>query len=193
MLSRSIFLLSIALLLAGCSAGEFTLVVVNHGEQPVAVTGTRDPMQVAAGKFQRGYVSRAEGTVVLLKSGDNEVGQFEVGKSFPAPDGSHDLLYYVGPRERLVLTDPMEFYAVDSQLDKAMAAKDPKVKLVAKIDESATQWLEEQVMLGVDEKVAKSVPSGSHYYRLVSVPEGISDDALDAFLQQEFKTAAGAK
>ncbi len=66
-------LLFLALVLAGCSAGEYTFQVYNRSEAPVTIEGGREPVTVAPGSTGKAYVSREEGTQVVLKSEGKEL------------------------------------------------------------------------------------------------------------------------
>lgn len=180
-------------MVAGCGEGEFTLEVINNGDKPLTVTGARNLNTVPANGRGHGYVKKIEGGQVVIKAGDQVVDTLVVGKSFPTPGSDQSVLYYVGERQGLVLTDPSQFYVVDSTLDKAMASKDPKVKLAAKMEDSPVVVVGRQMMLSQNGAVVQSVPSGSHYYRLVKLPDGVADKDLEEYLQQEFKAAAAAK
>lgn len=178
---------------AGCGEGEFTLELVNRGDKPLTVTGVRNLTNVPADGRGHGYVKKIEGNEVVIKAGDQVLDTLVLGKSFPMPGSKESVFYYVGDRTNLALTDPSEFYVIDSTLDKAMATKDPKVKLVAKMEDSPFIVVTRQMMLSENGAVTKSVPTGSHYYRLVKLPPDLPDDKVDEYLQQEFKTAAAAK
>ncbi|MCA9776950.1 MAG: hypothetical protein KC800_09550 [Candidatus Eremiobacteraeota bacterium] len=184
------FILFVILFLSGCGAGEYSLRVANRSDSPVTVTGGREPVTVAAHSAGTVYVSRAEGTQVVVKSGDQVLDTLQAGSSYPMVSTNEEVFYFAGDPTRLVLTDLSEFFVVDSTLDKAMAKKDPQVKLAAKMDTGAAHIVNKQFFLPPDDRVVKSVPQGTRPYRLVRVPETVPDDQLEQFLQEEFKLAA---
>ena len=125
-----------------------------------------------------------------MKSGDQVLDTLKAGSSYPMPSKDEEVFYFAGDRTRLVLTDLSEFFVVDSAMDKAMAKKDPQVKLVAKMETGPVHVVNRQFFLPPDDRVVKSVPQGTRPYRLVRVPETVPDDQLEQFLQEEFKLAA---
>lgn len=183
-------LLTLTLLLAGCSAGEYSLRIANRSDSPVTVTGGRQPVTVAPGGADTAYVSREEGTEVVVKSGDQVLDTLKAGSSYPMPSKDEEVFYFAGDRTRLVLTDLSEFFVVDSAMDKAMAEKNPKVKVAAKMESGPAHVVKRQLFLPPDDRVVKSVPQGTHPYRMVRVPETVPEDQLEQFLQEEFKLAA---
>lgn len=180
------------LLVSGCGKGEYTLNIVNRTSEPITATGGREPVTVAPNGQSRLYVSKVEGTTVTVKSGDKELDKLVAGSSFPVPDSQQEVLYYAGDRNRLVLTDLGEFFVVDSKADRAMANKDPKVKVVTKMESGPTALVKRQLFLCQDGKIVTSLPSGSHPYRMVKVPEDVAEDQVEAYLNSELKLAMTA-
>lgn len=183
-------LLVLALLLGGCSAGEYTLRVANRSDSPIVVTGGRKPVTVAPGGLGTTHISRADGTEVMVKNGEQVLDKLQAGTTHPMPATDEEILYYAGERTRLVLTDLSEFFVIDSAVDQAMAEKNPRVKVAAMMESSPAHLVKKQLSLSPEDKVVKSVPQGLHPYRVVKLPETVPDDQIEEFLQEEFKQAA---